>query len=88
MPGKMQECIPRITRRGWRANIIVAIGFISILGFLVLMLSLESVILSDGVRVAYRTQYVYDMNVTEEEVPSPLLSPLRFLWSHLIVIGA
>jgi hypothetical protein len=70
----IHEWILRVTTRGWRANAILVLGFISILGFFALMFRLESERVNDGVRVAYRSQYVYDVNV--KDVIFSLLPPI------------
>lgn len=68
IPSTVYEYIPRLPTRGWREYTIVCIGFVGILGFLGLMMNWEMETLSDGVRVGYRSEYVYDLNITEEEV--------------------
>ena len=70
----IRECIPRVSARGWQAKAIVAIGIISILGFLGFTLRLESERSSDGIRVSYQPQYVYNPNsTTKGDVPSRYL---------------
>ena len=68
----IHECTPRVSARGWQAKIIVAIGIISILGFLAFTSRLESERSNDGIRVADQPQYVYDPNsTTNGDVPPP-----------------